>query len=78
MIHELKCWPKYFRDVWTGRKNFEVRKNDRNFQVGDSLLLMEWNPEREKYTGVAVKREIIYILDDPAFVKDGYVIMGLK
>lgn len=42
--HELKCWPQYFRYVAEGLKNFEIRKNDREFKVGDRLTLREFTP----------------------------------
>lgn len=31
----LKCWPEYFRDVKSGKKTFEFRRDDRAFEVGD-------------------------------------------
>lgn len=37
--HELKLDPKYFEDVKTGKMKFNIRKNDRDFQVGDVLEL---------------------------------------
>ena len=43
MKHELKILPEYFKPVKDGIKNFEIRKNDRNFQVGDTLILKEWD-----------------------------------
>ena len=44
-----------------GNKLFEIRKNDRNFQVGDVLLLKEW--DNIKYTGREVGAMVRYILD---------------
>ncbi|MGY3710727.1 DUF3850 domain-containing protein [Lactococcus lactis subsp. lactis] len=38
--HELKLDIKYFDDVKSGKKKFEIRKNDRDFQVGDTLRLI--------------------------------------
>lgn len=38
MVHELKIAPEYFKDVRTGLKKFEIRKNDRDFKVGDRLF----------------------------------------
>ena len=49
MLHELKTYPKYFQETIEGNKLFEIRKNDRNFKVGDVLLLKEW--DNIKYTG---------------------------
>ena len=39
MIHELKIWNEYFEEVFMGYKTFEVRKNDRDFKKGDTLIL---------------------------------------
>ena len=53
--HELKTWPNQFRAILDGRKCFEVRHNDRDFDVGDTLLLKEYDPSpysSEKYLGV--------------------------
>ncbi|ALS22175.1 DUF3850 domain-containing protein [Paenibacillus naphthalenovorans] len=77
MIHELKTWSEYFHKLKTEEKTFEVRKNDRNFKVGDLLLLREYNPNTG-YTNEVCWRKITYILDDPNFVKDGFVILGIK
>lgn len=45
--HELKTWPEPFAEIVAGAKRHEVRKADRPFAVGDSLILREWQPERE-------------------------------
>lgn len=44
MIHQLKCEAKYFEELCSGAKTFEVRKNDRDFHVGDYLALNELTP----------------------------------
>lgn len=43
-IHELKTWSPFFEAIANEEKTFEVRRNDRDFQVGDILLLREWDP----------------------------------
>ena len=58
MLHELKTYPKYFQETIEGNKLFEIRKNDRNFQVGDVLLLKEW--DNIKYTGREVGAMVRY------------------
>lgn len=75
-IHELKILPKYYQAVLECRKNFEVRKNDRDFKIGDELYLKEW--DGEKYTGRSIYRTITYILKDSNYVKDDYVILSIK
>ncbi len=47
--HELKILPEYFKEVLLGNKNFEIRKNDRNFQVGDYVELREYDPTKYFY-----------------------------
>lgn len=42
-VHELKLNTAYYDDVKTGLKTFEIRKNDRDFKVGDVLSLTRWS-----------------------------------
>ena len=60
--HHLKTWPKYFQLVRSGHKTFELRIDDRDFQVGDKLTLQEWLPTQRRYTGVEIYAEITHIL----------------
>jgi hypothetical protein len=76
--YELKTLPQYFQDVWDGKKDFELRKNDRDFQVGKTVLLREW--DGTSYTGGFLVRRICYVLKDcPQFgLMEGYCILGLE
>lgn len=78
MKHELKIIPTYFDDVQNGIKNFEVRYNDRDYKVGDTLLLKEWDVENFRYTGREYETSIIYVFDEPAYIRQNYVILGLS
>lgn len=76
-VHILKIWPKYFGPIKQGDKTFEVRKNDRNYQVGDCVVLREYNPEKDVYTGGVICAVITYIQDSD-FTPDGYTIFAFK
>ena len=87
-LHKLKIHPSHFIAVREGRKEFEVRRNDRHFVVGDELLLEEfepkdyWDPEdpkEDRYTGNIVHRVVTYVLPGGQFgIKAGYVVLGIK
>jgi hypothetical protein len=61
--HDLKCWPPFFQDTIDGRKTFEYRKDDRHFEIGDTLTLHEFEPARcVGYTGRTAQFTITYKL----------------
>lgn len=77
VIHELKIAPEYFEAVAKGAKQFELRKDDRNFQVGDFVMLKEY--DNGAYTGRWLGYLLIsYVLRDcPQYgLQDGYCIIG--
>jgi hypothetical protein len=77
--HELKTWPIFYKAIIDGSKTFEVRQNDRDFQLGDILLLREYDPDAEQYTGAKTERKIAYILgDNPFFQLNNMVILGIQ
>lgn len=76
--HELKTWPPYFNDILKGIKNFDLRFNDRDYKVGDILILKEYRQNDGEYTGRVIIRSIIYIFNTGFGLKDGYCILGLS
>lgn len=77
MTHELKIYKKYLDAILNGEKMFEIRKDDRGFRVGDTLLLKEW--DNIKYSGRELKVVITYILHDNFIgISPGYVALGIK
>ena len=88
MTHELKIWPQHFGAVARRHKNYELRLNDRNYQVGDYLILREFipipdhykgdlMPVSKQYTGKELKRKIAHILtDEVPGLSPGHVILG--
>lgn len=73
-VHELKIEPVYFDEVRSGAKRFEIRKNDRNFQVGDGVFLKEWDVDH--YTGRYRTFKITFITDYKQ--KKKYVVFGIE
>lgn len=67
MVHPLKTWPEFFQHIITGTKTFELRKNDRGFMPGDTLLLREYDPLREAYTGRDVEALVTYMVGGGEF-----------
>lgn len=60
--HTLKSWPEVFRLIVEGRP-FDIRKNDRNYRVGDVLVLREYEPNNTSYSGRECRRTISHIMD---------------
>ena len=82
--HKLKSWPEFFKAIRDGDKLHDVRRTDRDFQVGDLIIFEEWDPILEKYTGLAVTRQITYItsadLPCPLFenaISKGFCILSI-
>src|SRR5689334_23335956 len=60
--HSLKCWPQFFGAISAGVKSHDLRRvDDRDFCVGDSILLREFDPGMDVYTGRTLKVLITYI-----------------
>ncbi len=77
-IHELKCHTEYFMKVVTSQKKFEIRKNDRNFEVGDVLHLKNYDPKNETYLFGHCLAEVDYIFEGQGFgVTSGYCVMSI-
>lgn len=91
-IYELKVWPRYFRAVLDGSKTFEFRKDDRGFELGDTLILREFEPgvrdysgqvpiiKESRYTGRSIKKKITYIFKGGipgCRLRQGLVILAL-
>ena len=79
--HELKCWPIFFQAVKRGEKTFELRSNDRNFHLDDTLWLREYRPQNGEsempgYTGEELRVKVTYVLSSETFLQKGVVVLG--
>lgn len=74
-VHDVKLGATFFDDVKTGRKTFELRKNDRGYKEGDTIVLHEYKDGAT--TGRTITKKIVYMLEDFTGLEDGYCILGL-
>ena len=74
--HELKIAVSAYEDVISGKKSFELRKNDRGYKQGDSLKMLEFKDG--KHTGRMIDADIIYMLEDYTGLTEGYCILGIR
>ncbi|UDM44338.1 DUF3850 domain-containing protein [Enterococcus faecalis] len=74
MIHELKIKPEYFKAVESGMKKFEIRKNDRDYNLHDLLILQEY--KNGKFTGNKCSVIVTYITDYAQ--KADFVVLGIE
>lgn len=62
MIIHKKVWPEYFEKILSGEKQFELRLADFEVGKGDVLILEEWVPEKQEYTGRKIDKKVGYVL----------------
>lgn len=89
MHHDLKTHPAMYHAVRSGSKSFDVRKDDRAFQCGDTVTLKYHDPAKEQPGGFMPpmpydeKREplnftIGFVLRGGQYgVEPGYVVFSL-
>lgn len=79
-LHDLKTVQPYFDDLALGRKTFDVRFNDRQYQAGDDVILREWDASIDSYTGRRLAATIVYVQTaDPTLpgIEHPFVVLGL-
>lgn len=74
--HKLKITPQYYKEVANGTKTFEIRKNDRDYQTGDIVILREYNEDTKDYTGNELSFKIGFVTDYEQ--TDGYVVFSIQ
>ena len=75
-VHQIRIGKTFFNDAAAGVKPFTLRKNDRDYKVGDILEKMEFDDG--KYTGRTLRQEVTYKLENYTGLVDGYCILGVK
>lgn len=55
---EKKIWPKDFEKIKDKDKYMEIRLADFDIGIGDTLVIREWDPTAQEYTGKELKFEV--------------------
>lgn len=81
--HDIGIWPQHYDHVRMGDKPFELRKNDRCYQKGDSLVMRVYEPKTRKYLSEQLfpplHAEVTYVLSASIFgLRDNYVALGTR
>lgn len=74
--HYLKLVQPFFFDVLSGNKTFEIRRNDRDYQVGDLVILQEYDMKGHFYSGQEIRVRITYMLENIAGLDSNYCIFS--
>jgi hypothetical protein len=75
----LKTWPVYFHALWSSEKTFEVRKDDRDYKVGDRLILQEYDPRAECYLDREIHADVTYKMPGGRWgIAEEYCVMALR
>jgi len=83
---EKKTWPVLFEKVLNGEKNFDLRIAEFDCEIGDVLVLREWDPDTKDYTGRQLEKTITFVMKtkDLKFWSQedidelGFVVMSFK
>lgn len=63
--HIVKSWPQFFEPIVAGIRTSDMRdKTERNYQIGDRMLLQEYDPFKGAYTGREQEVEITHIISN--------------
>ena len=68
-VHWLKCWEEQYDAVARGEKHHEVRRSDRDYRVGDHLVLRRWSAAKGAYTAPhsAIRVEVTHLTSGGQF-----------
>lgn len=77
VTHNLKIWPEHYSAVCAGLKRAELRKNDRDYRVGDTLDLCEWDKDDESFTGNYISVTVTHVADVSEWMP-GYVLLSIE
>lgn len=74
-VHCVKILPENFENVLSKKMSFQIRKDDREYKLGDCMYLQEFI---EDYTGRSLPVKINHILKENEGLRDGYVLLNIE
>lgn len=77
-MHTVKCETEWLDAVIAGDKTFELRYDDRGYEVGDYLALEEWDPQTQEYKGQIVIVKVIYAFKDERWLQPNTIAMSIE
>lgn len=80
MLHQLKIKQCYLYHILEGVKTFEVLKNDRDFQVGDTIRFMPLEDDNYnvyEFISLIPEYRINYILSDFGGLQQNHVCLAI-
>jgi hypothetical protein len=77
-VHKLDCDRHKFQNIYNRVISFEIRPNNQEYRVGDSLHILEYCPTDKKHTGRWVSKRITCIVSCSEYgLSDNYIVMAL-
>lgn len=83
--HKVKSWAHFFDAIYDGKKLHDLRINDRNYKVGDILVLQRYDNINGRYTGEECEVRITYMTSSvvpcafsSAILPKDYVILSIR
>lgn len=79
MKHFLKTIQPHFQAVASGGKRVEIRKNDRSYEIGDVLVLCEYDLQSNAFSGFEIEAKVTHVLRNyDEAVKPGYIALSIE
>ena len=84
-FHQVKSWSHLYDAIVSGVKPYDLRKNDRDYRIGDTLRLSRYDNIGGRFTGEYCDRKVSYITNNitpyavsSAVLPNEYCILGFE
>lgn len=79
-IHTIKIYPQWFDRIANGTKRVEIRRADRDYQIGDQLVMREIESTMlcDRYTEREVTVDVTHVLYSVPGLSTDYVALSIS